>query len=106
MLASLSALLEAQYLLRGKPVPEALRQPPPITFDTGDAVLAEDATALFGPAAAARITRIMVTMPSEAGDQPALIRELLAGGMDIMRINRAHDGAAVWGAMVQNLRRA
>jgi pyruvate kinase len=48
----------------------------------------------------------MVTMPSEAADDPALIRDLLGDGMTVMRINCAHDGPEVWAKMVKRLRRA
>jgi pyruvate kinase len=34
------------------------------------------------------------------------VHDLLAAGMDVMRINCAHDGSEVWEAMVDNLRRA
>jgi len=50
--------------------------------------------------------RIMVTMPSEAATQPELVRDLLRAGMDVMRINCAHDDPDAWRAMVDNLRRA
>ena len=42
----------------------------------------------------------MVTMPSEAAELPDLVRDLVAAGMDVMRINCAHDDAAAWRRMV------
>jgi len=48
----------------------------------------------------------MVTMPSEAADDFALIHDLLEGGMDCMRINCAHDTAGSWLRMIEHLRRA
>src|SRR5262245_5834148 len=48
----------------------------------------------------------MVTMPSEAAADYALVRELLASGMDCMRINCAHDRPPAWAAMIAHLRRA
>lgn len=62
--------------------------------------------ALFGPAPPDRAVRIMVTMPTEAADDYAFVRKLVAEGMDCMRINCAHDGPGVWEAMVGHLRRA
>ena len=106
VMASLNAVLEALYMLRGQPVPKALKAPPPINFETGDAALAEHAVAILGPCPPQRNTRIMVTMPSEAASEPRLISDLLARGMDIMRINCAHDDAPVWAAMVSRLRQA
>jgi pyruvate kinase len=48
----------------------------------------------------------MVTMPSEAADDPEIIPMLLAQGMDVMRINCAFDGPDVWTRMLQQLRAA
>jgi len=48
----------------------------------------------------------MVTMPSEAAADGNLVEGLLRAGMDIMRINGAHDDATAWRAMVGHLRRA
>lgn len=59
-----------------------------------------------GDAAGAGRVRIMVTMPSEAATERALIRELVHAGMDVMRINCAHDNDRAWGAMMENLSRA
>jgi pyruvate kinase len=48
----------------------------------------------------------MVTMPSAAAHDGKLVEALLRSGMDIMRINCAHDDAAAWQAMVGHLKRA
>jgi pyruvate kinase len=79
---------------------------PPVNFHAGQMLLARHAEILLGVPAGKRSVRIMVTMPTEAATNPALIRDLLAAGMDVMRINCAHDGPETWGAMVSNLRRA
>jgi pyruvate kinase len=67
-------------------------------------LLAARTRALLGPAPRGRPTRIMVTMPTEAASDPNLVREMLARGMDCMRINCAHDAAPEWRAMRKNLR--
>ncbi len=48
----------------------------------------------------------MVTVPSEAADDYGFVRELVAAGMDSMRINCAHDSREQWERMVINLRQA
>jgi pyruvate kinase len=106
VMASLNAVLEVLYPMRGQAVPDELKAAPPINFDSGDGILAEHAVSSLGPRSPGRNTRIMVTMPSEAATDPELIHGLLAHGMDIMRVNCAHDDAHVWGQMVQNLRKA
>jgi pyruvate kinase len=62
--------------------------------------------ALLGAPAGKRDVRIMVTMPAEAATDPQLVRELLAAGMDCMRINCAHDTPAQWQAMIRHLQAA
>lgn len=72
----------------------------------GREILAKNADALFGVKEAGRTVRMMVTMPSEAATDYFLVRDLLAAGMDCMRINCAHDHEPMWHAMVENLRKA
>jgi pyruvate kinase len=106
VMASLQAVLEVLHMLRGETESARAVEHPPITFDTGAALLAEHANAILGPALAGRETRIMVTMPGEAADDPRLITGLVDAGMGIMRINCAHDSPRIWERMVRHLRRA
>jgi pyruvate kinase len=69
-------------------------------------LLERHTTALLGPSREERSVRIMVTLPSEAASDFGLIRQLVEGGMDIARINCAHDGEARWLSMAANVRRA
>lgn len=64
------------------------------------------ATALFGPRRRPRRTRVMVTLPSEAADDRRLVRDLVADGMAVARINCAHDDADAWARMAANVRAA
>lgn len=75
-------------------------------LDEGDEILNAHSDAVFGPMRPGRPTRIMVTFPSEAADDPALVATFVAAGMDVARINCAHDGEAAWGRMVANVRSA
>ncbi|MBW4529045.1 MAG: hypothetical protein KME02_00015 [Aphanothece saxicola GSE-SYN-MK-01-06B] len=68
--------------------------------------LAQHADRLFGPLAAAGVAGTMVTLPVEAADQPALITELLEGGMTIARLNGADGNPELWGRLVEVLLRA
>jgi pyruvate kinase len=83
-------------------------EPPeaPVDFQTGPQRLRDHTRSLLGPDPRGRFVRIMVTMPSEAATDPKLVQDLLGAGMDVMRINCAHDGPAEWSAMVENLRQA
>src|SRR5262245_49737309 len=77
-----------------------------VDFNTGEMLLNRHAENLLGLPAGKRSVRIMVTMPSEAATNSALMREMLAAGMDVMRINCAHDNPDTWAAMATNLRQA
>ena len=87
-------------------VPAAGQPHPPVDFRSGRLLLRDHARRLLGPAPRDRLVRIMVTMPSAAAEDVRLIEDLLRAGMDLMRINCAHDDATAWRKMAANLRRA
>lgn len=72
----------------------------------GPEKLATEATALLGDAPKHRTTRIMVTLPEQAATDKDFLVRLLERGMDIARINCAHDDSAVWLKMIENLKEA
>lgn len=82
---------------------------PPETGDVGPErgreLLRSRAVELLGSAPADRRTRIMVTLPSAAASDPELVRELVDHGMNLARINCAHDDPAAWSAMAAHVRR-
>jgi pyruvate kinase len=106
VLANLDAVLRALRSLAGRAAPTDPDDVPRIAYEDAERLRRDRAEALFGPAPAGRPVRIMATMPSAAATDYALVRELLAGGMDCMRINCAHDGPDAWAGMVENLRSA
>lgn len=75
-------------------------------FYRGERLLNFNTEAVFGKSAQGRRVRIMVTLPSEAAHDYALVRDLAQHGMDCARINCAHDDTDAWEAMIANLRRA
>jgi pyruvate kinase len=104
VLASLNAVIGNLERLAGKPGGEA--PAPPVDFRTGPLLLRDHARQLLGPTRRLRSVRIMVTMPSEAATNHQLLVDLLRAGMDVMRINCAHDDAETWQRMAENLRSA
>ena len=82
---------------------EAAAAPP---HPRGWNLLERNTEALLGPPPKDRNVRIMVTMPSEAARDFGLVRDLLLGGMNCMRVNCAHDGSEEWTGMISNLKRA
>jgi pyruvate kinase len=103
-IATLNAVIANLEALARVPTSEA--PPPPVDFRTGRLLLRDHTRHLLGPAPRDRSVRIMVTMPSTAADDARLIEDLLRAGMDLMRINCAHDDATSWRKMAANLRRA
>jgi pyruvate kinase len=106
VLATLEAVRGALDGLAGKRYERPADAAPPVNPPTAAALLAEHSTALLGPRPLRRSVRIMVTMPSEAASDGGLVRDLLAAGMNVMRINCAHDGPDEWRAMIAHLRLA
>jgi pyruvate kinase len=103
--ASVDAVLVALEVLAGYP-PSPGPGSAPIGFARSREVLAARTEALLGPVPRRRPAPIMVTMPTEAAYDAALVREMLIAGMDCTRINCAHDTTPDWHAMRDNLRRS
>jgi pyruvate kinase len=105
--ATLAEIATAAAALSGKPHPAN-------TDTSGQAVRVADGgllrrartEQLLGPEPAHRPTRIMVTLPGDAATDRHLVEDLLADGMNLARINCAHDDRATWAAMIANVRRA
>lgn len=106
VLPNLDAVLATLAQIAGEQ-PESLPQRPQLEdFNHGESLLMEETAAIFGERPAQRRVRMMVTLPSQAADDPELVRGLVEGGMDIARINCAHDDAAAWGKMIDHLQAA
>jgi pyruvate kinase len=102
--SGVDAVLHALHLLAGLEwTPTA---GPRLKLEDGEGLLAQHTDGLLGPRPDGRSVRIMVTMPTEAATDYALVRDLVAAGMDCMRVNCAHDGPAEWSRMIAHLRRA
>lgn len=80
--------------------------PSPIHMSHGRDQLMVNADELFGPLAGERHVRLMVTMPSEAAEDRVMVEGYVRRGMDVARINCAHDDAEAWDLMIRNLREA
>ena len=60
---------------------------------------------IFGLEAGKRAQNL-VTLPTEAGRDPHYVSDLSQAGMDLARINCAHDQAKTWQAMAKNIQAA
>lgn len=104
VLASVDKVLGVLHRLAGRPwqVPDD----EPVGAHSGPCRLASQALALLGGGTPGRGVRIMVTLPASAASDDELVNALVDGGMDVARINCAHDDAATWAAMAGRVRRA
>jgi pyruvate kinase len=93
-------------LSRGLGEPPPVREPTSVTLAEGHRLLERNTSALLGGARRSRHVRILVTLPSEAAHEPALVRNLLEHGMDAARVNCAHDDPDAWERMIGHVRRA
>jgi pyruvate kinase len=101
VLASINAVQHALVSLGSRETAEidASRLP----FPPGEKRLQLHARALLGEAPADRAVPIMVTLPSVAANDYEYVRDLLSTGMDLARINCAHDSREAWLGMIGNV---
>ena len=105
VLPTIDAVIHALASLSGVRA-EAPAMPAETDFFAGEARLEASTVALFGTTPASRRTRIMVTLPSQAAKGPDLTLDLARAGMDVARINCAHDDPEAWRAMTAFVRQA
>jgi len=101
---NLDAVAAALLALAGRPAPQRL--PSREQMFHGRDRLTAHTEAIFGPPAHGAAPRLMVTLATETAEDKSLVRHMAERGMDIARINCAHDDADVWQAMIANLRQA
>lgn len=105
VMASIDSVLNLLHQL----APQTFTPPaehPAVSFAEGKELLDAHTAVLFGKNSSRRHVRIMVTVPTEAAGDYDLVRDLVAAGMDCMRINCAHDSREEWERMATNLRKA
>ncbi len=105
-LANLDRVLGLLGLALDKPELVDLPREGPVGIGEGDQLLTRQATELLGWGRPSRRVRIMVTMPTEAGEDLELVTNMVQAGMDCARINCAHDEPDIWRAMIRNIREA
>ena len=105
VLANLEAVVRCLCGLTGQLLPaQATRGTLPVSIHRGRFLLEETASRLLGRSPAGRSVRIMVTLATQAADDPSVVGKLLDAGMTVARINSAHDSVDVWQRMCQHVR--
>jgi len=78
----------------------------PAAFHAGEARIAARADDLLGAPSSHSPVRLLVTLPSEAADEPEFMTRLASLGVEAVRINCAHDDEATWARMIAHVGRA
>ncbi|WP_036665306.1 pyruvate kinase [Paludibacterium yongneupense] len=102
--ATLVSVLQALCRMARQPLSRCRLPRDPLDFERGGELLSLHAASVLGAPPAGRRTRIMVTAPSQLADEGDLLPRLLASGMNILRINGAHDTPQAWQRMAERLR--
>lgn len=75
-------------------------------YETGSSSLLKNLKNLFGKKQIKTIPYIMVTFDSCLAYDYLKVEELLLSGMNIARINCAHDDESIWLSMIENIKKA
>lgn len=78
----------------------------PCTYTYSQEKIKENSRLLFGKPDKAGLPVLMVTFDSAFATDPDLIENLLLHGMNVARINCAHDDENVWKSMIDQIRKA
>ncbi|MDZ4710555.1 MAG: pyruvate kinase [Saprospiraceae bacterium] len=78
----------------------------PCTYSFSSEQILRQSTNLFGKKDNPAIPFIMVTFDGSFADNYLLIKKLLQNGMNVARINCAHDAEPIWAKMIRHIKRA
>ncbi len=106
VLSTLDSLLDVLKRATDKHYQPGEKNPSEYGFNRGRQLLEQHTIELFGPFHEQGRAHVMVTLPSEAGWDYALVSSFLEKGMTCARINCAHDDPVSWQGMIRNVRRA
>ncbi|UUX34511.1 pyruvate kinase [Fundicoccus culcitae] len=101
-LSTLQAVIANLALIAGKEVDISF--PSQESFVVGEERLRENIDEQFGEEPENRHARIMVTMPLEAATDRDYVQSLIEAGMNVARINCAHDTEEIWMQMIDLIR--
>jgi pyruvate kinase len=77
-----------------------------LSIKTSRRLLASHTKQLLGYRSPGRRVRIMVTQPSTAAENYELVEQMVKRGMNVVRVNCAHDTPEVWLSIINNAQRA
>jgi pyruvate kinase len=104
VIASIAAVRTILHALAG--IRERNAAKPPVSIHDGKEQIKDNTEQLLGKKLEGAATRIMVTMPIDAAEDPEFAGSLIEAGMSAARVNCGQDDATVWGRMIEHIRRA
>ncbi len=105
ILPSLLTTLSILRVLSGTSEDSSLH-PPELSIKKSNRRLKKHVRRLLSKRPKGRSSRIMVTMPAEASENPKLITQMMLAGMNVARINCAHDTPKVWKSIIDHIHKA
>lgn len=106
-LASSESHIRGQLLAILERLGRRIKIPPTVfTYHSSKLSLRNKAAGLLGKRENDAIPFIMVTLDTALADDYAAVKGLVQSGMNVARINCAHDNESVWFRMIQNVKRA
>jgi pyruvate kinase len=106
VMPNLNAVIANLEVICGKKPIECHNRPTIESFFEGSRLLRQRTEELFGSSSLNHQVRIMVTLPTEAATDYALVHEVIKRGATCMRINCAHDSPETWERMIAHIRQA
>lgn len=100
------ALRQVQAVLQRLGVDIPKKEISAVDYATALRLSQRRATALFGVKPHPNIPHLMVTFDSKLAHDYSGVKSLLKAGMNIARINCAHDDPEAWGKMIANVHKA
>ena len=111
--AGLSSLASSESHIRGQLLAILQRIGKPVMvpegvfdYESSKASLLHRVNALFGRRKNELVPNVMVTFDSDYADDYPAVKSLLQSGMNVARINCAHDDESTWFRMIGHIRRA
>jgi len=96
--------VQAALLRLGANVPDSALSS--CDYPAASRLIRQRAETLFGPKVNPHIPHLMVTFSSGLADDYGSVKALILAGMNVARINCAHDDPEIWLRMVANIRKA
>lgn len=105
VMETMDAVISSLVKITGRKVKD-INYPPIETFIQGRNQLRKNTISFFGNGSKNRIIKIMITIPASYATDYKGICRLIEKGMDVARINCAHDNKDVWKGIIDNIKKA